>query len=71
MTVEKISRFPSAPKRVADDDRVIAEAKKGAPTSWCALYSLFMVASLSLKKYGWGESATAPFGMDAQNAVDV
>ena len=45
-TVEVMSRFPSAPLRGqlffrgADDDRVIAAAWKGAPSSWCAQYSL-------------------------------
>ena len=58
-TVVMISRFPSAPKRGrttvfrgADDDRVIAAAKKGAPTSLCAQDSLDKLASFSLKKYG-------------------
>ena len=55
---------------LADDDRVIAAAKKGAPTSWCAQYSLKKLASFSLKNYGSGESASARFGTDAENAVN-
>ena len=38
--------------RGADDDRVIAAAKKGAPTSWCAQRSKNKLASFSLKKPG-------------------
>ena len=38
--------------RGADDDRVIAAAKKGAPTSWCAQRSKNKLASFSLKKSG-------------------
>ena len=37
--------------RGADDDRVIAAAKKGAPTSWCSRHSLNKLASVSEKKY--------------------
>ena len=33
---------------VADDDRVSAAAKRGAPTSWSAQYSLNKLASFSL-----------------------
>ena len=38
--------------RGADDDRVIAAAKKGVPTSWCAQYSSNKLANFSLKNYG-------------------
>ena len=72
-----ISRFPFGPKRgqlfleVFFEDRVIAAAaKKGAPTSRCAT-QLEQAVHLQFEEVRLGESASARFGMDAQNAVDV
>ena len=46
------NRGQQAVFRSADDDRVIAEVKKSAPTSWRARYSLNKLPSISMRKYG-------------------
>ena len=63
--VGMISRFRTRTEawtavfRGADDDRVIAAAKKGAPTSWCAQRSKNKLASFSLKKPGSEKASSA------------
>ena len=58
--------------RDADDDRAIAAAQKGAPTSCmvCAI-QFEQAGQFKFEEVRLGESVSARFGMDAQNAVDV
>ena len=57
--------------RGADDDRVIAAEKEGAPTSWCAQHSTNKLASFSLKKSGSEKCHRLACDWTQPNAVDV
>ena len=76
MTVEMMSRFPSAPLRGQLFSEVLttteSSRRRGKALHRRSVRNTACEQAGQLKFEGWlGERASASFGMDAQNAVDV